>query len=418
MFSLEKYFTVKLCQNKRSLNNKFCHNTNMTKFFFLGIIYSSESKVIQKIVGRIHSELYGECLSVFKDLVGTESSEEEMMDLLNTGVDDVRFIGIWGFGGVGKTTLAEVIYCKISNQFDAKSFICIGFARETGNHYLIPLQKQLLSSIDERELNITNVGEGKQIIRQRLRRIKVLIVLDNVNEEGQLDALAGSRDWFGPGSRIIITSRDKQLLTTHEVDNMYEAKTLDNEKALELFSRKAFKQPYPEKDFMDLSNDFLKYAQGLPLALEVFGSSLYKKTLDVWKSFLDQLKENPNRKIVERLEISYKGLDQNVQELFLDIALFFKGMDQNRVADILGIPGYLANIDILKTRSLITIIGKKLWMHDLLQEMGREIVRYEAPQEPGIRSRLWHHKDIFSVLRNNVVSELAYIHKLKKYTFV
>ena len=416
MFSLEKYFTVKLCQNKHSLNNKFCNNTNITKFFFFffGYIYSSESIVIQKIVGSIHSELYGECLSVFKDLVGTESSEEEMMDLLNTGVDDVRFIGIWGFGGVGKTTLAEVIYCKISNQFDAKSFICIGFAREIGNHYLIPLQKQLLSSIDERELNITNVGEGKKIIRQRLHRIKVLIVLDNVNEESQLDALAGSHDWFGPGSRIIITSRDKQLLTTHEVDNMYEAKTLDNEKALELFSRKAFKQPYPEKDFMDLSNDFLKYAQGLPLALEVFGSSLYKKTLDVWKSFLDQLKENPNRKIVERLEISYKGLDQNVQELFLDIALFFKGMDQNRVADILGIPGYLANIDILKTRSLITIIGKKLWMHDLLQEMGREIVRCEAPQEPGIRSRLWHHKDIFSVLRNNAVSELVYIHKLRK----
>ena len=392
--------------------------TSLSFFFFFGYIYSSESIVIQKIVGSIHSELYGECLSVFKDLVVTESSEEEMMDLLNTGVDDVRFIGIWGFGGVGKTTFAEVIYCKISNQIDAKSFICIGFVREIGNHYLIPLQKQLLSSIDERELNITNVGEGKQIIRQRLRRIKVLIVLDNVNGEGQLDALAGSRDWFGPGSRIIITSRDKQLLTTHEVDNMYEAKTLDNEKALELFSRKAFKQPYPEKDFMDLSNDFLKYAQGLPLALEVFGSSLYKKTLDVLKSFLDQLKENPNRKIVERLEIRYKGLDQNVQELFLDIALFFKGMDQNRVADILGIPGYLANIDILKNKSLITILGKKLWMHDLLQEMGREIVRCEAPQEPGICNRLWHHKDIFFVLRNNAASELAYIHKLRKYTFV
>ena len=53
-------------------------------------------------------------------------------------------------------------------------------------------------------------------------------------------------------------------------------------------------------------------------------------------------------------------------------------------------------------------------MHDLLQEMGREIVRREAPQEPGIRSRLWHHKDIFSILKNNTVSGLVYINTLRK----
>ena len=382
---------------------------------FICLIYRSESTVIQNIVERMHSELYGEFESVSKDLVGMESSIEGVIDLLDKGSDDVRFIGIWGCGGVGKTTLAQVIYCKISNQFDTKSIICFGSVGQTKNDYLVPIQKLLLSNIfPKRELNITSVHEGKKVIKQMLCSRKVLIVLDNVNDKGQLDAIAESRDWFGAGSRLIITSRDKQLLTSYNVD-MYEAKTLDNDKALELFSQKAFKQPHPKKDFVDLSNDFVKYAQGLPLFLEVFGSSLHKEGIEVWKIFLDQLNENSSREIMQRLEISYKRiLDQKAKELFLDIAFFFKGMDKNRVANILNDPSYWENIDILKKKSLITILGRKIWMHDLLQEMGREIVRREAPQEPGIRSRLWHHKDIFSILKNNTVSGLVYINTLRK----
>ena len=394
--------------------------TISSKFLFFWLFYRPELTVTQNIVGSIHSELYGEFLSGSKDLVGIESSVEEMMDLLNAGLNDVCFIGIWGKGGVGKSTLAEVIFCKICNQFDAKSFIRIDSVMETGNDYLAPLQKQLLYNIfNERELNIMNISEGKKIIRQRLCRKKVLIVFDNVNAKDQLDAFAGSHEWFGPGSRIIITSRDKQLLTIHEVDDMYEAKRLDNDKALELFSQRAFKQSHPKKDFVNMCNDFVKYAKGLPLALEVFGSFLFHKEIDVWKSFLDQLNKNPNEEIVKRLEISFNRLEHKVKELFLDIAFFFKGMEKNRVVDILGISSYCVYIQILKDKSLITIFGGKLWMHDLLQEMGREIVHREAPQEPGLRSRLWHHKDIFSVLKTNTVSGLVYIHKrMEVYIFI
>ena len=116
---------------------------------------------------------------------------------------------------------------------------------------------------------------------------------------------------------------------------------------------------------------------------------------------------------MDTLEIGYKGLEYSTKKLFLDIACFFKGEDKNRVAVILKDSGYYKDIEILKDKSLITISGGKLWMHDLLQEMGKEIVSCEAPQEPGRRSRLWNDMDIFSILKNNTVSGLVYRHKLR-----
>ena len=58
---------------------------------------------------------------------------------------------------------------------------------------------------------------------------------------------------------------------------------------------------------------------------------------------------------------------------------------------------------VLIDKSLIKFQDDQLWMHDLLQEMGRDIVRKECPKDPGKRSRLWLYKDIDSVLTKNTV---------------
>ena len=56
-------------------------------------------------------------------------------------------------------------------------------------------------------------------------------------------------------------------------------------------------------------------------------------------------------------------------------------------------------------KSLITINNRGiLWLHDLLQDMGQEIIRHESPKEPSGRSRLWNYKDIIQLLKNNTVS--------------
>ena len=271
-------------------------------------------------------------------LVGIDSRVEEIMKLLFVELDDVRSIGIWGMAGIGKTTLANVIYEKICHQFDACSFI--RDVRETAHEKngLVCLQQKLLSDIlKERVVNIQDYLVGIQAIRKNVLKKKLFIIIDDVDDYKQLQALAlpGCRGWFGPGSRIIITSRDKQLLARHCL--IYPAMGLDNVEALELFSWKAFEKPCPEEGYLELSKAFVEYAKGLPIALAVLGSSLFDKPKDAWESSRNKLEGNPKREIFDTLKIGFDGLENMHQKLFLDIAFFFKGEDKDRLADILEV---------------------------------------------------------------------------------
>ena len=373
------------------------------------LLFRHESIVIQEILERISSELNLVFQStISNELVGIESRVREMLDLyLDEGSDGVRFVGICGMGGIGKTTLALSIYERISSNFEASSFIA-DVREKTKNQHLVSLQEQLLSNIlMAREINLGNVHEGINIIGNRLRGKKVLIILDDVDGEKQLKALVGNHNWFGPGSRIIITSRNDHLLRRCGVDYIYTAKELNDNEALRLFSLSAFKNLHPKENYLGLSRYFVNYTKGLPLALNTLGSLLFNKSIDEWKSAIGKLKAEPSKEILDVLQISFDGLTNMQKELFLDIACFFKQKNKDCVRDILKSFGYNPdyNIGVLMDMSLITINKNgDLCMHDLLQEMGQQIVFRESPNEPGGRSRLWHREDVLHTLKNNTVS--------------
>ncbi|XP_050233870.1 disease resistance-like protein DSC1 [Mercurialis annua] len=366
----------------------------------------SESKLIQEIVEDVLKKLNNMSLSSdSKGLVGIDPHIDKIESLLCAGLTDVRFLGIWGMGGAGKTTIAEVVFTRLSSKFDGCCFLT-NVNEESERYGLLRLQEQLFSKLMEQEnVNICSNHTRATFDKFRLRRRKVLIVLDDVNNLRQLVPLAGEHNWYGPGSRIIITSRDRDVLKD-KVDVTYKMEELDHHEALQLFSLYAFKQDFPEKDFMKLSKQFVNYAKGNPLGLRVLGSFLHQRNIMEWESALRKLEKNVSQEIQNVLKVSYDGLDDEEKGVFLDIACFFNGDNRDAVARILN-GSFSADIalSVLVSRSLLTISNNKLHVHNLLQQMGWEIVRQESVKEPGRRTRLWTSEDVHHVLTKNTGTE-------------
>ncbi|KAL6269142.1 hypothetical protein ACE6H2_026053 [Prunus campanulata] len=366
--------------------------------------YKSEAELVDDIVKRVWKKVNPTVtlLDSQEKLVGIDSALDQLHLHLAPEENDVRFIGIWGIGGVGKTTLANLVYERISHHFEHCCFL-----HNVRKKELSDLQRQLLSPLLKGN-HIWDEREGTVFINKVLRNKKVLLVLDDVDQLHQLEVLARDKILFGVGSRIIITTRDKRLLVQHGTTT-FKVEVLKNDEALELFSRHAFKKDQPEEGFQDLSQHFLYYAKGLPLALKILGRALYGRGQDAWNSVLHNLEKIPNPTVFHSLKVSYDGLEEMEKKIFLHVACLHRGRDKGQVIHILDGSlniSSLIEIDILIEKSLLTIeklhFGSNIVeMHDLIQEMAREIVRQESIEEPGQRSLLWHRDDISHVIMNN-----------------
>ncbi|KDP46540.1 hypothetical protein JCGZ_08512 [Jatropha curcas] len=241
-----------------------------------------------------------------KGLVGMDSRIEEMKSKLRLGLDDVRIVGIWGMGGIGKTTIAKAVYDSIYCQFKNYCFLeRVGKVAETFG--LQHLHEQLLSKLLKEDIQtIRNLGSNFDAIRERLQYMRVLIVLDGVYNGEELEALAADHDWFGPGSRIIITTTDRNLLLARGVDEIYKPKCLNHNESLSLFTQYAVQNRYPVDKFikfMKLSRRTVKYAEGVPLALKVLGSFFGPKNENEWqnnKIWMNGLLQKMGRDIVRQ----------------------------------------------------------------------------------------------------------------------
>ncbi|KAJ4723728.1 Disease resistance protein (TIR-NBS-LRR class) family [Melia azedarach] len=263
------------------------------------------------------------------------------------------------------------------------------------------LQKEILSHLLEENIEVGGPNIPKYI-KDKLRSKRIFIVLDDVNKIWQLEYLAGGLDRFGLGSRVIITTRDKEVLDKFRVDRVYQVEQLNNDEALEHFSNFAFSEKQCLEDLMAFSWKVMDFAKGNPLVLKVLGSFFYEKSTPEWEKALGYLKQIPDDDTYSILKLSYDELNRKLQNIFFDIACFFNGDEQDRLTSFLDDPYLRDNgLDILVCKSLVTISNNKLKMHDLLQEMGRQIVYRESEEDPKRRSRLWDHKDILHVLTKN-----------------
>ncbi|XP_059654442.1 disease resistance protein RPV1-like [Cornus florida] len=371
-----------------------------------------EATLIERVVRQVIAQLNPTCLFVASYPVGIEYRVQRLSKFLQLGLEneDVRIVAIWGFSGTGKTTIAKAMYNRIHSEFESSSFLS-----EVGKFKsLVKLQKELLRDLlKDSELKVKDEDNGIQLIKELAwdqRRRKVLLVLDDVDDKCQLEALAIDRDLLGPGSRVIITTRDLASVKSLGLggDEMYMPEELSDEDSLRLFNWHAFNGDPPVQDYKILSEEVVNYSKGVPLVLEVLGSSLLGETVPVWRSLLKKLKDIPHNDVQEKLMLSLHNLDGKQLGLFLDIACFFVGMDQDLSFKILEGCGFYPDHDIgvLFRRFLVSIDGhERFMMHDLIQKMAREIVRRQSTEHPGRRSRLWDYEEVLKVLKNETGTE-------------
>ncbi|KAG5606818.1 hypothetical protein H5410_028310 [Solanum commersonii] len=206
-----------------------------------------------------------ECLffSSLQDIAGIKAHLEKLNSQLQIEINDVRIVGIWGISGDGKTTIAKDIFDTLCYQFEASCFLTD--VKEKKDDY------------------VKNKYDGQCMIQSRLCSKKVLIVLDGIDHSHHLEYLAGDLGWFGDGIRVILTTRNRHLIEKDEA--IYER-------------------------FNKFSLELVNHAKGHPLALK-------------WRSTLHRIKKNSTSKIVDKLKISYDGLEPEEQKIFLDMACFF-----------------------------------------------------------------------------------------------
>ncbi|XP_019230927.1 PREDICTED: disease resistance protein RML1A-like isoform X2 [Nicotiana attenuata] len=387
-----------------------CISTNM--IYLNGPLFPvrDELTFIQEIVEDIWGKMSRKVLSIAQYPVGIYHRVKELSFWLQDSLTGAHTLMIYGEPGIGKTTIARALFNLHCDRFQYSSFLANirEIAKESSG--LISLQKNLLSDLlKEDRIDLYDIDGGASKIKECLVHRRFLLVLDDVDDLDQLKAILDSRDWIPPGSKVITTTTNKSLVNPHDACVMYEAKRFDIHEALQLFSLHTFGQDHPAKEYMMQSKQIVKHCRGVPLALQVLASSLRGGSIDLWEAAINKLErysEFHNHKI---LELSYEALpDDHEKNVFLNIACFFVGKDKDYTIKILDECGFHATAEIqnLIDRCLLTVTPEnKLMMHQLLQEMGKEVICRESPTEPSKRSRIWHHKDALSILQEETVTE-------------
>ncbi|XP_028760170.1 TMV resistance protein N-like [Neltuma alba] len=358
-----------------------------------------EFKLVEEIVKDILSKLNRKSSIYVEGLVGIDHQIRRVEELIS----EARIVGIWGMGGIGKTTLARAVFDKLKAHFEAFCFIKNVRQKLAERNGLDELQEKCLKELLKDD-DINAYDLRSDFVRKRLQCKKILLILDDVDNSIAIEDLKKACDWFGEGSRVIITSRDRHVLEDDSVSASatYHVLKLDPHHALHLFSLNAFNQNEPLKCYLELSKWVVDYCQGNPLALKVLGRFLHGRGKEEWESALAKLNQTPHNDIFNVLKLSFDGLDDIQKNAFLDLAFLLNAgwrISQDYARHLYG---SIANIEIniLEERSLISV-DDGIEMHALLIDMGLEISKQQLKSNPDNPIRLWRHEDIYRYFSNN-----------------
>ncbi|KAG0582701.1 hypothetical protein KC19_3G078300 [Ceratodon purpureus] len=327
-----------------------------------------------------------------------------------------RVMGLYGTGGIGKTTFCKVLLDELETRFAGK--VChVEVGSQRTQHELLQVVIRSLTDTDyKRGFELWNIEECQTYLQRELMKKASFLALDNVSPETVREAKVYLEFGFHKNSMVLVTARTLNILTSHlgidERDCM-EMPDLEKEEATRLFLRHAALDDNPDrwKGHDHVIQACLRechYSKGLdtkgyskghhyhPLALLVLGAQLQSEDdLSKWQ---DILAEEPNMKfnllgetphpVFHVFERSYKSLryiDAELPLLFMDVALFTPERYRS-----FGIPGNIftwlsmvhelsenrvrLRLELLQTRGMLEDLGdgsRSIGMHDLFREFAK-----------------------------------------------
>lgn len=268
------------------------------------------------------------------ELIGTEEKSLDIVRMLTEGDGGKRLkkVSIFGFGGLGKTTLANLVYQKLRLDFDYGAFVSVSL-----NPNIVKLFKTLLYHFDDQQKNTKHELYYSEIqlinlVRGFLRNKRYLIVIDGIQDKSLWKKINCFFIENECGSRVIATTRS--LDVAKEVGVVYQLQHLSTSDSRRLFNRRVFgtEDKYLPTKLAEVSENILRKCGGVPLAIITLASVLagekgqentYMYWSNVYQSIGSGLENNPDLKDMRRiLYVSYYALPPNLKACLLYLSLY------------------------------------------------------------------------------------------------
>ncbi|KAK9291220.1 hypothetical protein L1049_009408 [Liquidambar formosana] len=294
--------------------------------------FSTEQAIDAQVEKRVREQTHSYVQE--SDVIGRENDKEQIIKILLESNNDesLSVIPIVGLGGLGKTTLAKLVYNDgtVVQNFELRMWVCV-----SEDFDIKKLIEKILESILGVHSGYTELDPLQSCLRENLNAKKFLLVLDDVWNEDftkwrDLKSLMMSG---ASGSRIIVTTRIMTIASFMGTITPYKLGGLSHDECLSILVKYAFEEGHEKwhPKLVEIGKEIVTKCGGIPLAVQTLGSLLYMKTEehewlyikdnDIWK--LEQ-KEND---ILAALRLSYQQLPSYLKQCFAYCSIFPKNYE-------------------------------------------------------------------------------------------